>query len=176
MRQQSSVFGFGEAADDSGVLMKKYLLPGQLFATKVPHEITTVLGSCVAVCLWDPVLRAGGMNHFMLPAYSGSGEPSNRYGDIATRSLLARMDSLGSKRYNIRANIFGGGNVLGSSSAEKDLIGVKNALMAKEVLKAEGINIVNEHTGEMHGRKIIFNTGSGDVYINYIKPLQYKKG
>ena len=177
MRYDSIVRGFEGASDDTDILMRKYLLPGDLFATRVPHEITTVLGSCVAVCLWDSVLRAGGMNHFMLPAYAGNGEPSNRYGDIAVRNLIMRMDSLGSRRGNLKAKVYGGGNVLCTpAGAGPDLVGLKNIAMAREVLSTEGVEIVSEQVGKMHGRKLRFNTHTGALYVEFINSICDRKG
>jgi len=176
MRYDSIVRGFEGVSDDHDILMRKYLLPGDLFATRVPHEITTVLGSCVAVCLWDPVLRAGGMNHFMLPAYAGNGEPSNRYGDIAVRNLVMRMDSLGSRRGSLKAKVYGGGNVLCTPTrAGLDLVGLKNIAMAREVLSTEGVEIVSEKVGQMHGRKLRFNTHTGALNVELINSICDRK-
>jgi chemotaxis protein CheD len=176
-RYDSIVRGFEGASDDPDSLMRKYLLPGDLFATRVPHEITTVLGSCVAVCLWDPILRAGGMNHFMLPAYAGNGEPSNRYGDIAIRNLVMRMDSLGSRRGNLKAKVYGGGNVLCSTSdSGLDLIGLKNVAMAREGLSVEGVEVLNEQVGRMQGRKLRFNTHTGALHVEHINTICERKG
>jgi len=157
-------------------LLRKYLLPGKVFATRVPHEISTVLGSCVAVCLWDPFLRAGGMNHFMLPAYNGQDGSGSRYGDIATLSLVERMESLGSRRNNMKAKIYGGGNVLTFSSAgEAELIGTKNADMARKVLETQGIEIVGENVGGLQGRKIRLNTYDGSLAIEVINSLRARQ-
>jgi len=177
MRYDRIIRGYDVASDDPDLLMRKYLLPGQLFATRVPHEITTVLGSCVAVCLWDPVLRAGGMNHFMLPAYNGNGEPSDRYGDIAIRNLVMRMDSLGSRRGNLRAKVYGGGNVLCSPvESGLQLIGLKNVTIAREVLSLEGVEVVSEQVGQMHGRKLRFNTHTGALNVEHINSICDRKG
>ena len=165
------------SAQNRQTLWNKYLLPGDLFATKVPHVIATVLGSCVAVCLWDPVLRAGGMNHFMLPSFTDRGEPTNRYGDIATRNLVVRMESLGCKRINIRARLYGGGNVLCSSGADEEaLIGMKNVRAARDVLAKEGLTIEGEHVGDMHGRKLKFNTNDGSLTLEYLNSMHNRKG
>lgn len=168
--------GMDISAQDKETLWSKYLLPGDLFATKVPHVISTVLGSCVAVCLWDPVLRAGGMNHFMLPSFPGQGEPTNRYGDISTRNLVMRMESLGSRRLNMKAWLYGGGNILGASVVgEEVLIGMKNVQAACHVLASEGLSIVGEHVGEIHGRKLKFNTYEGTLTIEFLNSLRSTK-
>ncbi len=56
-----------------------YLHPGNLFAHRTPHIVTTILGSCVAVCLWDPINNIGGINHYMLPLWNGEGLPVPKY-------------------------------------------------------------------------------------------------
>jgi len=68
-----------------------FLLPSALYVSKEPCLINTVLGSCVAVCFWDPVLRIGGMNHFMMPLWNGQGLASPRFGNIAVPRLLEAM-------------------------------------------------------------------------------------
>src|SRR5246127_4270843 len=91
-----------------GERQRAYLLPGQLHASAEPCQIRTILGSCVAICLWDSRQRAGGMNHFLLPA-SREGEPaSQRFADVATSVLLQKLSLLGCRPANLRAKIFGG--------------------------------------------------------------------
>jgi chemotaxis receptor (MCP) glutamine deamidase CheD len=82
---------------------KVYLLPGELHASAEQCQVTTILGSCVSVCLWDQKLRIGGMNHFLLPMWREGGGRSNRFGDLAVRELLERMLRLGSQRKNLQA-------------------------------------------------------------------------
>jgi len=91
---------------------RHFLFPSALFAEKNPHRITTVLGSCVAVCLYDPLTRQGGINHFMLPFWNGSGLASPRYGNIAIEALIDRMHLMGCQTMTLQAKIFGGPNVL----------------------------------------------------------------
>ncbi len=73
-----------------------YLYPASLFADKEPHVVTTILGSCVAVCLYDSVLNQGGINHYMLPLWTGQGLASPRYGNCAIDRLIERMIAGGS--------------------------------------------------------------------------------
>lgn len=152
-----------------------FLFPSALFAEKDPHRVTTVLGSCVAVCLYDPVTMKGGINHFMLPLWNGEGLASPKYGNIAIEKLIEKMVSIGCKKSNLQAKVFGGGNVI--KSAHPDYaIGKRNIELAFTMLKDEGINIVASSTGGNCGRKIIFNTYTGEVLhqflnnINNIKP------
>ena len=71
--------------DESRDLIRVYLQPGQLYASGQPSAVTTVLGSCVAICLWDPVVSVGGMNHYLLPFFAGgAGKGSPRFGNVAS--------------------------------------------------------------------------------------------
>jgi GGDEF domain-containing protein/chemotaxis receptor (MCP) glutamine deamidase CheD len=89
--------------------LSHYLYPGGIFAADPrPHRVTTVLGSCVSVCLWDRVRGVGGINHFLLPLWNGDGLPTPRYGNIAIAALIDRMLALGCSRENLRAKLFGG--------------------------------------------------------------------
>ena len=74
-----------------------YLHPGQLFVSANSYAVTTILGSCVAVCLWDPVTQIGGINHFLLPTFSGEGIASPRFGNFAIKELLDQLAQLGSQ-------------------------------------------------------------------------------
>lgn len=146
---------------------KHYLYPGKIFSSKKPHVVDTILGSCVAVFLWDPVLQFGSINHYMLPLWNNEGNPSFKYGNIAIPELIARMQKMGSNKNNIKAKIFGGSGI-GHSNAVFN-IGRRNIILAQEVLKNEKIPIVSFSVGGRLGRKVIFYSASGDVMISYIK-------
>ena len=88
-----------------------YLYPSAIFASDRPHKITTVLGTCVAICLWDKRLKIGGINHYMLPLWNGDGLASPKYGNIATEKLIERLVEMGSRKGDLIAKVFGGKNV-----------------------------------------------------------------
>ena len=141
-----------------------YLLAGNIQVPACAQVITTVLGSCVSVCLWDSVLRIGGMNHYMLPFWNGEGLASPKYGNIAVAKLLERLEDLGSQKRNIRAKIFGGGVVLNVTNPFMN-IGERNIQLAEDMLRQENIPIVSADTGGKTGRKVIFHTDSGIVFV-----------
>jgi chemotaxis protein CheD len=148
--------------------MKKiFLYPASLYAEPEPAQVVTILGSCVAVCLWDPVLQIGGINHFMLPLWNGQGLASPRYGNIAIEKLLSRLEYLGSKRGDIKAKIFGGGEVI-ESGTNQFQIGKRNIAVAREYLSEFNIPIVSSSVGGKLGRKILFYTETGEVRQRYI--------
>lgn len=148
-----------------------FLYPSALFASRTPHRVVTVLGSCVAVCLWDPVLCIGGINHFMLPFWNGNGLASPKYGNIAIEKLIERMLVLGSSKSNLRAKIFGGGEVIEFNTANFH-IGERNIAIAKEVLHSHGIPIVAQSLGGKNGRKLVFLTSTGEVFQKIIEKIQ----
>lgn len=145
-----------------------FLYPGMIFAQEGPFTVTTILGSCVSVCLWDPVLRAGGMNHYLLPFWNGEGLQTPKYGNVAVPMLIEKMLSLGSRRENLKAKVFGGANVLESSSGLLN-IGERNILFAESALAEGGIGIISRDTGGNSGRKLLFMTSTGEVLVKKVK-------
>jgi chemotaxis protein CheD len=146
--------------------IQAFLTPGTLFCGAGPAVISTVLGSCVAVCLVDRHNRAAGMNHFVLP-YNPAGEDSLRYGDVALERLLQRMVRLGCETKDIRAKLFGGAAVLPFGEAG-DTVGTKNVAVALDWLRGHSIPVVARRTGGKNGLLIRFHTGSGRVMVRKI--------
>jgi chemotaxis protein CheD len=139
-----------------------------MFASAQPAEVTTILGSCVAVCLWDRYLGIGGINHYMLPTWNGMELASPKYGNIAIERLTEKMLQLGCKKNNLVAKVFGGGEVITVTSSSMH-IGERNIMVAEEMLQEQNIPIIGRSTGGKNGRKIIFNTHTGEVLQCYIK-------
>ncbi len=146
---------------------KHFLYPGALFLNPEPYMITTILGSCVAICLYDPVLKIGGMNHYMLPLWNGQGLASPRYGNIAIKKLIDNIEALGSNRSNIKAKVFGGAEII-STNISQFMIGERNINIAKDLLHEEKIQIIASSVGGKLGRKIIFDTYSGEVRQKFV--------
>ena len=143
-----------------------YLYPSTLFAARNATEVTTVLGSCVAVCLFDPVSKTGGINHFMLPVWEGEGLASPKYGDIAIEKLLQKMLSLGAKRSNMQAKVFGGADSRRATNVFK--IGQRNCEIALSVLSGLNIPVVSSHLGGELPRKLIFRTLTSEVLLKVL--------
>ena len=151
-----------------GDRQRVYLLPGELHASDHPSQITTILGSCVAICMCDTGLRIGGMNHFLLPASLGNTGMSMRFGDIATQELLERLYSLGCRPENLRAKIFGGAALWQSEDRYVHSLGARNVEAAQRMMKNCGIRIAAQDTGGNRGRKIVFNTDDGSVWARQV--------
>lgn len=145
-----------------------FLYPSYLFASKNEAQVKTVLGSCIAVCLYDPILRQGGINHYMLPLWNGEGLPTPKYGNIAIEKLIDKMLEMGSVKRNIIAKIFGGAESLENQSSSFR-IGSRNTDLALDMLKQHQIKIAGQSTGGNQGRNILFNTATGEVIMRLIK-------
>ena len=151
--------------DEGRDLIKVYLQPGQLYAAAQPSAITTVLGSCVAVCLWDPVSAIGGMNHYLLPFFAGAGKGTPRFGNVAMTQLVDRLIALGALRGRLQAKVFGGACVLEAFQARQGHLGEKNASVALKLLEELGIPVVSRDVGGRSGRKLIFHTDLGNAWV-----------
>src|SRR5688572_8458837 len=143
---------------------KHYLLPSALFADKQSYLVDTVLGSCVSVCFFDQKLKLGGINHYMLPFWNGEGLASPKFGNIANEKLLERLLRMGCQKQHIVAKLFGGANQINTSVN----IGDKNIQIAREQLDEFGIRILGESVGGSVGRKLRFNTGTGEVLMKFL--------
>jgi len=146
---------------------------GQIHVDTPPASISTVLGSCVAVCLYDKVNKIGGMNHYLLPFWNANGLQSPKYGNIAIPKLIEHMLDHGASLKFIEAKIFGGASI-NMAVSKSMMIGEKNILVAREILKENKINIVAEDVGEKNGRKIQFNLESGKVLLKYTQNSNIK--
>jgi chemotaxis protein CheD len=141
-----------------------YLYPGGIWAERLSGVITTVLGSCVSVCLWDPHARVGGINHFILPM--GGSAQSPRYGNHAIPMLIERVLACGANHEDLLAAVFGGASVLsGSSPAGAQPLGLRNVEIAMELLRRAGIAVVRQDVGGRAGRKLVFRPSDGTTQL-----------
>ena len=139
---------------------------GQIHVDSAPMAISTVLGSCVAVCIYDKKLGIGGMNHYLLPFWNGNGLQTPKFGNISIPKLIDGMQERGSRTGNMEAKIFGGA-AMNIATSPNMMIGEKNILVAKEILKEYKIPIIAEDIGGQNGRKIQFNLERGKVLLKY---------
>jgi chemotaxis protein CheD len=144
-----------------------FLQGGQLFVASGDASAVTILGSCVAVCLFDPIARVGGMNHFLLPL-PGEQEPSPRFGDVACAQLVDEVLLGGARRGDLRAKVFGGSGVMGSGDPARPTLGEKNVELALAFLAAEGIPVVHGDVGGARGRKLVFRVGDGAAWVKVL--------
>jgi chemotaxis protein CheD len=140
------------------------VFPGEFYISREPDEIlVTVLGSCVAACIRDPVLGVGGMNHFMLPKgrSGGWGDElrSTRFGNFAMEKLINELLKAGCSRERMEIKVFGGGNVIDASTA----VGSDNAKFVLHYLEAEGLPCAAKDLGGSHPRRVHYYPATGRV-------------
>jgi chemotaxis protein CheD len=140
--------------------------PGGHYVTSKNNEmITTVLGSCIAACIRDPVAGVGGMNHFMLPASAtgawGDADASMRFGNFAMERLINDILCCGGQRHNLEVKVFGGGSIMAGGAA----IGFRNADFVETYLREEGLRIASSHLRGPHARRINFYPLTGRVRL-----------
>lgn len=152
-------------------ICRHFLFPGTLFAEPQECQVTTVLGSCVSVCLWDPQAGRGGMNHIMLPFWNGDGQATPKFGNIAMESLLGKVLSIGCDRNRLVAKVFGGANLL-VAGRDSYLIGERNISVVFQMLDQYGIKVAAQDVGGRLSRKIIMNTRTGLVLVARGKPVE----
>lgn len=151
--------------------------PGESYVTQKDEIISTLLGSCVAACLYDPVNRVIGMNHFLLAHQHAAhhavllDSEGGRYGIHAMELLINQMLKQGAQRHYLKAKAFGGGDVLNLSNKSQDRqsVGSVNCEFVKTFLKTECIPLVASGLGGKIGRHIFFLANDFSVYVKSIK-------
>ena len=177
--QPQSLPGFGHVHrgwDRHNERWSARILPGEYFVTRNDEIITTVLGSCISACVRDPVLRVGGMNHFMLPEDITNGSSSwldpsvglaTRYGSFAMESLINDLLKLGARRERLEVKLTGGGRILASMTD----VGARNIEFARHWLQLEGLKVAGEDVGETHARRVQYFPTTGRVLMFRLRNL-----
>jgi len=137
------------------------VLPGEYYVTGDDLMVMTVLGSCIAACIWDPRVRVGGMNHFMLP--EGAGDTSGRYGSYAMELLINEMIKLGARREHMQAKVFGGGQVMHSFTTMN--VGERNTAFVLDYLQTERIAVVSKDVLDIYPRKVCYFPATGKAMV-----------
>ena len=146
-------------------LPNAYLHAGHLFVSPTPCRVSTVLGSCVSVAMFDPSSQIGGLNHFLLPQGPEHSVPSPRFGNVAVRFLIESMLAAGANRNRLQAKLFGGASMLSAFRTTSGHLGEKNVAMARAILQAERVPVVAEDVDGQRGRKLIFHTHDGSAWV-----------
>jgi len=153
------------------------ILPGEYYVTRYDEAITTVLGSCISVCIRDPLEGVGGMNHFMLPEDAAGARNSwldpqlglaTRYGTYAMESLVNDLLKLGSQRERLELKLFGGGRILGSMTD----VGARNIEFIHGLARLEGYRIAAEDVGGTQPRKIVYFPAEGRVRVRRLRAIE----
>ncbi len=165
-----TVKGFGHINrfwDRSRDTVHVKILPGEYYVTTADEVISTVLGSCVAACVWDPVARIGGMNHFMIPTASrqkteaGPIDDAARYGMFAMEFLINTILRQGGERSRLKTKIAGGGHVMPIATD----IGQNNIDFVRHYLAAESLELTSEHVGGPYPMKVLFHPLDGRARV-----------
>ena len=148
--------------------------PGEYHCSKQDCYISTVLGSCIAITLWDSRNKIGGMNHFMLASTSRecsiSDDIAGRFGEYSMELLINDMIKAGAQKKYFQAKVFGGANIFKENlSATGPRVGAANIFFAFNYLETEGIPILKSDTGGVQARKILFEPLTNKVYLKRIK-------
>lgn len=145
-----------------------HVMPGQLFVSSEPTSVTTIVGSCVAICLWDSTTGVGGMNHYVLPECPNPTTASVRFADIACQRLLERLMELGASSRALQARVVGGACLISAFRERGAHLGAQNVNAGLAFLRAQGIRIAQLDTGGNRGRKLVFRTSDGGVSIQFL--------
>lgn len=149
-------------------IASRFLQPGHLVIATEPMQVTTILGSCVSVCLFDLTKRIGGINHFMLPLAGGRTTSSPRFGDVAMKELLNGVRNAGARLPLLQARVFGGASMFHDLKTSTASLGQKNVELALDFLARTGIDVIEIDTGGNRGRKLIYRADEGTVCLKSI--------
>ena len=148
------------------------VLPGEFYVSKQDELISTVLGSCIAACVYDERLGIGGMNHFMLPGLKAVKEVhaddlNCRYGNWAMEYLINEVLKNGAARSNLKIKLFGGGKIISSMTD----IGEGNIRFAQAYVEEESLRLVSQDVGGPWPRKVVFHPQSGRAQVKKLRQM-----
>ncbi|MEM9422407.1 MAG: chemotaxis protein CheD [Pseudomonadota bacterium] len=143
-----------------------HVIQGDCEVSDDPNTVfSTILGSCIAACIWDPMMGIGGMNHFLLPDGEGSGPGSQKYGAYAMECLINGLLRRGAHRQYLEAKIFGGSRMMKGIGG----IGSRNVAFVQGFLRAEGISIVAQDVGGDKARRVKFWGATGVAKLKWLE-------
>ncbi len=153
-------------SDENLPPMTQHVLAGQMFVAQQPTRFSTILGSCVAVCLFDLHAGIGGINHVQMPGVPRQlNDESLRWAVPGTEALIKQMLRDGAELDRLRAKVFGGACISTRRVPEKMRIGDLNISSVLAVLKQQRIRISNSSTGGNVGIKVLFDSHNGSVWV-----------
>ena len=160
----------------SASMMDIFLNPGEVYFGDRDTRVRTILGSCVAITVWHPQLRIGGMCHFVLPARNRTKiqDLDGRYADEAILLLLKEILRKQTDPYSYQVKLFGGGNMVdryGGAAGGRLSVANRNVIAGRELLEEHGFAVAAEHLGGFGHRNVIFDIDSGDVWVKQTSPL-----
>lgn len=149
-----------------------FLKPGDVYITEKPAMVKTVLGSCVSITLFEPGRRVAAICHGMLPDCGGDNcedfPDKLRYVTCSIKHLLIKMKDKGVSARNLEVKVFGGGDVL-TYGGTRPSVGRQNIDAALRILESLGLKPMSSDLGGDRGRKIFFNTQTGEVLLKKLR-------
>lgn len=158
--------------DSSRSMVVAKVLPGEFYVSKHNELISTVLGSCIAACIYDEQLGLGGMNHFMLPGVKdmediNANDLNCRYGNWAMEYLINELIKNGACRHSLKIKLFGGGKIIRSMTD----IGIGNIRFANAYIQDEALELVSHDVGGPWPRKVVFNPQTGKAHVKKLRQM-----
>lgn len=152
-----------------------YLKPGEFFFAEKPTMVTTVLGSCVSVIMFNRRFAMSAICHALLPSGDCSDDEGYRYVECSLERMLKSFARFDVTRRELEVKLFGGSDILSSQRSEGRLktIGRQNIEAALAIIEAEGLNLVSSDVGGSTGRKLFLFTHTGEVLLKRQKNLQF---
>jgi len=147
---------------------KHYLMAGHVFASSERTAVSTIVGSGVALCLWDSESGIGGIDHFLLPEAPEDDLNNTKYGTAANELLLQQLLQLGATLDSLKARIFGGLQPAVKFGNPSLCLGSRNVEAALKFLTAKGIRLIEKQVGGSQGCKLVFQTDDG---CSWLQPL-----
>ncbi|GFO59357.1 putative chemoreceptor glutamine deamidase CheD 2 [Geomonas silvestris] len=153
-----------------------FLKPGEIVVTGEPLRVTTLLGSCVAVTMYVPRLRLGGICHALLPKcrneHSDCCGEAGKYVRCAIEVMLEELTLHGVLSGEIEGKLFGGSDMFDTVDGRRQSVGCQNIEMARQMLEENGVRVATQDLGGPRGRKIIFNTNTGEVFLKRLRKTE----
>jgi len=161
---------------EPGGVLDVFLGPGELYFGDRNTRIRTLLGSCVALTLWHPFARLGGMCHYVVPSRSGAGplhELEGRYADEALALLFAEIRTTATCPEEYEVKMFGGGSqFVGAAAAGMD-VAARNVDAGLDLLHHYGLALTSMHLGGTGHRQVVLDVWSGDVWVRHVERTAY---
>jgi len=165
-------------SSDGNTLPLLFLKPGEMVLSEEPLIVTTLLGSCVAVTMFSPRHRMGAICHALLPSCrkdlpcSHGQSDSGKYVECAIQLMLERFAVHGVAKSEIEAKLFGGSDMFDTSEGRTASVGRQNLEMALRLLEDQPVRLVTQDLGGKRGRKIIFHTHTGEVFLKRLRKAE----
>lgn len=152
--------------------MRVFLKPGDIYVSDMPTMVSTILGSCIALTIFNKRLKIGGICHAMLPKSPYAKEHSVfRYVDSSIFYMLNKFERLGIRRDEIELKLLGGADVIDRVNDDTASIGQKNIEIALEIIRNENLQLTVSDVGGKMGRKVHFYTHTGKVLLKRINSV-----